>query len=403
MTELPAHIPQHHERLTMHQLTVIVPTFNEALNVGPLVARIEAACVGIDLEVLFVDDSHDDTPAAIEAAAASSGIPVRMLHRAEPSGGLSGAVVEGLGLSHGTWCLVMDGDLQHPPEMIPVLLRRAMASGADVVVASRYCAGGRSDGLSNGMRHAVSQGSIALTRAMFPVRLRNCSDPMTGFFLVRREAIATEDLQPRGFKILLELLARQPLNVVEEPFIFGERTAGESKAGFTQGLRFLRQLAGLRFGRMSRFAVIGAVGAAANIAIMGLLMLWGVDYVIAAIVAAGTTIIGNFFAQEHYVFHDLRNEGRGFARRFVTSVGFNAVEAAVRLPFLALLVELHVFPGLIAQAFTLFVAFVLRFVFHSRVVYRPRRTAARGRLLSSAPIPELIDTVDDANEIDRAA
>ena len=368
-------------------LTVIVPTFNESPNVGPLIDRISATLDGVDAEVLFVDDSNDDTPEVVRAHARDHSIPVRIIHRDEPTGGLSGAVIDGLRDSSSDWCLVMDGDLQHPPEMIRVLVESASATGSDVAVASRYVEGGRNDGLSNWVRRLVSTSSIALTRAMFPNRLRDCSDPMTGFFVVRRSSIDLDVLEPRGFKILLEILARHRLRVVEEPFVFGTRIAGKSKADLAQGLRFLRQLGALRFGRMSRFAVIGALGAVANLGIMAALVTLGAGYVAAAIVSAAVTIVGNFFLQERFVFRDLRAEGRSFRQRFASSVGFNVVEAAVRLPFLALLVEFTAVPSVVAQGVTIAVAFVLRFVFHSRVVYRPKRTTTVSPLLAADILP----------------
>ncbi|MDF2847378.1 MAG: glycosyltransferase family 2 protein, partial [Oerskovia sp.] len=254
------------------QVTVVVPTFNEGPNVAEVVRRIGDAADGLDVEVLFVDDSRDDTPDVIRRVAASSGIPVRLLHRPEPVGGLSGAVVEGLRAARGEWVVVMDGDLQHPPEMVPVLLKTAESTGADVVVASRYVGGGDAGGLDGRWRHLVSTASSLLARSMFPLRLRNVTDPMTGFFAVRTGSIDLAALRPRGFKILLEILARNKVVVVEEPFVFGERFAGQSKATFANGLRYLQQLTALRFGRMSTFALVGAFGAVLNLAIM-----WGLE------------------------------------------------------------------------------------------------------------------------------
>lgn len=379
-------------------VTVIVPTFNEAPNVVELTRRLTDTLHDSDAEILFVDDSSDDTPDIIEQVAVDNPVPVRLIHRPDPAGGLSGAVIEGIQASRSDWCLVMDGDLQHPPEMVPVLLESGEKTNADVVVASRYCRGGSSAGLSNSLRHAVSNGSIALTKAMFPNRLRNCTDPMTGFFAVRRDSLDVDQLQPRGFKILLEILTRHRLVVVEEPFVFGQRHAGESKANLAQGLRFVTQLASLRFGRMPAFALIGAIGAVANLLIMAAMLALGVPYVGAAVVAAGVTIIGNFLLQERFVFSDLRHEGKSSWKRFVQSVGFNSAETALRIPLLFLIVEsTAVFfestslLSLGAQAVTLLAAFVVRFLFHARIVYRPRRSTAVGPLLQ-APEQALADT-----------
>jgi dolichol-phosphate mannosyltransferase len=375
--------------LVEQRVSVIVPTYNEAPNVAELVARVSATVADLDgvrVEMIFVDDSTDTTPLVIRQVADTAALPVRLIHRETPVGGLGGAVVEGIRAAAGDWCVVMDGDLQHPPELIPVLLAAGAASGADVVVASRYCGDGSASGLSGGLRRMVSSGSTLLTKAMFPRRLRDCTDPMTGFFALRSAAIDLDDLQPRGFKILLELLARQPLKVVEEPFVFGERVAGESKAGVAEGMRFLRQLAGLRFGRMSRFALVGAIGTVLNLVLMAALLGVGVHYLPAAVVATEITILTNFAMSEWWVFSDLRQEGRSRLTRFLQFFAFNNAEAVLRLPVLLVLVELLALPSLLAQAVALAFGFIARFVFVSRVVYRPRRHTRSGTVvLGPAP------------------
>ncbi|MCU1509545.1 MAG: hypothetical protein JWQ12_1810 [Glaciihabitans sp.] len=366
-------------------VSVIVPTFNEAPNVAELVRRIQTSLVGRNAEIIFVDDSTDDTPAAIELAASEFQIPVRLIHRPQPTGGLSGAVLAGLRAADSDWCVILDGDLQHPPEVIPTLLDSAAEQGADVAVASRHVLGGSAAGLSGRMRHVVSSSAGILTRAMFPTRLRNVTDPMTGFFAVKRSALNLDSLRPRGFKILLEVLARNTLTVVEEPFVFGERRAGESKADFRQGMRFLLQLATLRFGRLSGFAVIGALGAVGNLAIMAGLQALGTWYLLAAIIAAVVTITTNFLMLERFVFHDLRAEGRSVWMRLVQSVTFNGSETVIRTAVLWLLVESTPFPSIAAQAALLAIAFVLRFVYHSRVVYKPRPTSTPSHDLTGVP------------------
>ncbi|SKC37616.1 glycosyltransferase [Krasilnikoviella flava] len=369
-------------------VTVVVPTYNEGPNVAELVRRL-AAALGPDgggqvvpggVEVLFVDDSRDDTPAVIEQVAARSALPVRMIHREVPDGGLSGAVVAGLRAATGERVVVMDGDLQHPPEMVPVLLATARETGADVVVASRYTGRGDAGGLDGRYRRWVSKASGLLARSMFPVKLRDVSDPMTGFFVVRRAAVDLAALRPRGFKILLEILARQRLVVVEEPFVFGERFAGRSKATVANGLRYVQQLTLLRFGRLSPFALIGALGAVLNLAILAGLQALGVHYLPAVVWANVVTIVINFLLQERFVFADLREGAHGFWGRFVRSFAFNGTEAAVRTLLLWWIVERAVPHPELVQAVLILVAFVVRFVFQAQVVYRPRGTSrARGR------------------------
>lgn len=354
-------------------VTVIVPTFNERGNVAELVARIGAALAGREAEILFIDDSADDTAAEVARVAADAPLPVRVIHRPANTGGLSGAVVLGIREAAADVCIVMDGDLQHPPELLPALLDRYDRGDADVVAASRYIGGGDSRGLGTTVRFGLSRAATWLTKAMFPIRLSPSSDPMTGFFLIDRRRIDLPGLRPQGFKILLEVLARSDLRIAEVPMEFGERRNGTSKASLRQGGTFIAHLARLRFGKMSLFAMIGVIGAVANLGIMALLTSAGVGYVWAAIIGAEVTIIGNFILQERFVFNDMRQGAAGLGIRFATSFAFNNVEAALRIPILAFMVETWHFSSIFAAALSLVVAFVARFLFHSLVVYAPRR------------------------------
>lgn len=231
------------------QVTIVVPTRNERDNVAPLIARVATAVADLDAEIVFVDDSDDDTPDVVTGAAMQSVLPVRLIHRQpeERTGGLGGAVKLGLEATDSEWIVVMDGDLQHPPEVIPQLLEYGAARDLDVVVASRYCQGGQSTGLSSATRQAVSSGAGALARVFFPRRLSNVTDPMSGFFGVRRAAVEPADLRPQGFKVLLEVLVRRRRGPVGEiPFVFADRHGGVSKASWQEGVLYLRRLVGLR-------------------------------------------------------------------------------------------------------------------------------------------------------------
>jgi dolichol-phosphate mannosyltransferase len=236
------------------ELSVLVPTRNEAGNVEELLRRLAAAVAGVPTEVIFIDDSDDLTPEVIRSIARRGGggaCQVSLIHRqdARRAGGLAGAVVDGLRAARAPWACVLDADLQHPPETIPRLLARAERDGADLVVASRHCAQGGADGLGP-VRSLISVVSSAAARTLFPWRLRGVTDPMSGFFLVRPGAIDLEALRPRGFKILLELLVRcDSLRRAEVGFRFADRHAGESKGSLREGLNYLRSLGELRFGR----------------------------------------------------------------------------------------------------------------------------------------------------------
>jgi dolichol-phosphate mannosyltransferase len=349
----------------------VVPTFNEGGNVPELVRRLEETFRHRTAEVLFVDDSTDDTPEIIRSQAdLPRTLAVRLLHRESAEGGLSGAVAAGIRASRGDYVIVMDGDLQHPPEIAAVLLDTAVERRADMVVASRYLGGGDAGGLSGAVRRAVSSSSTVLAQRLFPRRVgRVCTDPMTGFFCVRRPAVDLERLRPRGFKILLEILARHDLRVAEVPFVFGERHSGDSKASWRNGLLFAYQVLSLRMGRMARFAAVGALGTVVNLLVMALLLQMDLHYLAAAVVATEVAIAHNFLLQERFVFSDRRAAAHGWRRRALTFAAFNNAETLVRLPLLVALAGPVGMHPVLAQGVTLAFAFLIRFVFVDTVVY----------------------------------
>lgn len=227
-------------------VSVVIPTRNEAPGIAELLGRLNNLPPGYVAEALFVDDSDDHTPGEILEHGRRGAFPVTLLHR-KPShrlDGLSGAVLAGFAEARSTWICVMDADLQHPPALIATL--RDAAGDADVVCATRYRAGGSASSFSR-LRHAVSFSSALAAKAIFPRRLHRVSDPLSGFFLVRAAALAGRPLRPTGFKILLEILVRNPdLTRTEVPYRFDVRHAGESKASAREGIRFLCHLIRLK-------------------------------------------------------------------------------------------------------------------------------------------------------------
>ncbi|HUE60349.1 MAG TPA: glycosyltransferase, partial [Acidimicrobiales bacterium] len=359
-------------------ISVIIPTRDERGNIAVLVDRVVRALEGRNAELIFVDDSSDNTPEAIAHAALHSRVPIRCIHRhaGERIGGLGGAVVEGLRAASAPVAVVMDGDLQHPPEVIPELVQSLELGEADLVVASRYNGSGRSEGLSNWIRTAVSRTTTLATRALFPRRLREVSDPMSGFFAVRIGSLDLGDLRPLGFKILLEIVSRARLRTHEVGFSFAARHSGDSKAGLREGLRFLHHLVRLRLStlltakrlRAIRFGLVGATGIAVNSAAF-----WAIDsrlqahYLLAAALATQVSTSWNFIGTELYVFPDAK---RGPVwRRYL---GFSAVNNSVmlaRLPLIVLLVNSLSTPKTLANAVTLVAAFLVRFVVSDRFIY----------------------------------
>jgi dolichol-phosphate mannosyltransferase len=317
-------------------LSVVVPTKNERENVAALLKRLEAALPTVAMEILFVDASTDGTSEVIEELASQSILDVVLLRQARERrrGGLGGAVVQGLRAARAPWACVMDADLQHPPELIAELIEQAEASELDLVVASRYCENGQAESFG-WARAMASRSTTSAARMLFPRRLKDVTDPMSGFFLVRRDAIDFDVLRPRGFKILLELLVRNPgLRAAEVSFSFGERRAGRSKATINEGLRYLSLLARLRF---ARFGAVGASGLVVNTALLAILTdVVGLFYVVSAVIATQGSTLWNFCLTEQWVFGD-RALKRSVGTRLALFFLMNNAALAIRGPLLILL------------------------------------------------------------------
>jgi exopolysaccharide biosynthesis polyprenyl glycosylphosphotransferase len=240
-------------------VSVIVPTRNESGNVGPLVALLDGVLAERDMEVVFVDDSDDGTDAVVREMAPAENRDIVLIHREreQRTGGLGGAVVAGLRAARAPWACVMDADLQHPPALIADLFDRAERGDVDIVVASRFCGGGSADEVGP-LRRMLSRVSMLAAKLLFAEQLDGVTDPMSGFFMVRRDAVDADALRPQGFKILLELLVRmRGLRKAEVPFTFGIRHSGESKSGAKEGARYLKQLWDLRFLQAASTLMLG--------------------------------------------------------------------------------------------------------------------------------------------------
>lgn len=210
------------------ELTLAIPTYNEAPNVRMLLPQLRQAFSGTDLEILVVDDdSPDATAAAAEAVDPQARVLVRKGER-----GLATAITRAYEEASGDWVLVMDADFQHPIEAVQRIWDRARQGDVDLVIGSRYVEGG-SDGSFTRRRRTVSRGARTLAALALPdVRKHHVTDPMSGLFAVRRAAIDGVKLRPTGYKILLEVLAKGRIrDVAEVGFVFADRAAGESKLG----------------------------------------------------------------------------------------------------------------------------------------------------------------------------
>lgn len=235
-----------------HKFALVVPTLNEAGNIPVLLGRIHQAMsrVDVDYEIIIVDDDSHDGTATIATKHAKEDPRVRLFVR-KGARGLAGAVIHGWERTDADLLGVIDADLQHPPEILPTLLAPVL-DGADVAIASRY-ASGNGVGDWNKFRLFISRASTMATAPLQRKDLR-VKDPLSGFFAVRRACIDGLQLQPEGFKILLEILVKGRIRkVVEVPFQFGNRHAGKSKADFKVALQYFTLL-----GKLSRYALFGS-------------------------------------------------------------------------------------------------------------------------------------------------
>ncbi|WP_432953627.1 glycosyltransferase [Micromonospora haikouensis] len=392
------------------RLTVIVPTRNEAENIPLLMGRLAPLLAPLRAELLFVDDSDDGTDGVIAAASAGAPVPVRLLHRPAEvrTGGLGGAVLLGARHARGEWVLVMDADLQHPPESAATLAAVAMRHDVDVVIGTRYAGRGSSAGLDGPLREATSSAATRLVKAMFPRRLATVSDPMSGLFAFRRAAVRLDRMNPLGFKVLLELLVRHPgARVAEVAYEMAPRHEGRSKASLREGVTFLRHLSRLRgrrlvgqirrrprtpadrvrqLVRMVCFGLVGLSGMVVNTA-----ALWffyepaSLHHLLGAALATQLSTSWNFLLVDNLIYR--RTRVGSLPARAVRFFLLNNVLLLLRLPVLQVLV----FAGvgvLVANAATLVALFLVRFLVNDQVIYaaldRGRRDPVRLLIASGA-------------------
>lgn len=321
-------------------ISVVIPTYNERDNIAPLLERLHSVLSSYNYEVTFVDDNSRDGTAEL-ASSLSARYPVKVMVRKNQRG-LASAVVDGFGVSNGKLLLVMDADLQHPPEVIPEMLRE-IENGADIVVASRYVKGGGCEdwGLT---RRVISRGATFLAHLVLP-STRPVSDPMSGFFLLRRSAVAGADLNPVGYKILLEILVRGRFHkVAEVPFTFVTREKGESKLNSRQQIEYLKHLYSLmrRSGELTRFikfCLVGASGVGVNLGVFWILTrfagLKDIDFLALAI-GIEASILSNFTLNEFFTFRDRRAPGSSLLLRLLKFNLISLIGAGVQAGVYAL-------------------------------------------------------------------
>ena len=387
-------------------VSVVVPTKEEADNVAPLLDRLSPIARAFDIEVIFVDDSDDNTADEIRDAGSRFEAPVSVIHRpaGERAGGLATAVVAGFEAARGSWLCVMDADLQHPPEVIAQLIGRAQEGDVDIVVASRFVDGGSAEEFG-AVRSLLSRISSGVARVGFRRALKGVSDPMSGFFLVSRAALAANlpRLRPRGFKILLELVVRVPeLRKAEVGFEFGERFAGRSKASVGEAFNYFLHLWRLRLsgspGRFVKFGLVGLSGLAVNTALLWLLAEGGhIYYLLAAVLATQGSSTWNFVLAERFVFKPTGDDRKRRAR-FLQFLAVNNVLLLFRGPVLFVFTSVLGVHYLVSNLIALSALTIARFgVADTWIWAKPKAAAGRSlydvhglvRVASDVPLPEL--------------
>ncbi|WP_228243480.1 glycosyltransferase family 2 protein [Porphyrobacter sp. GA68] len=299
------------------QLSVIVPTFNEVQNIGELYGRISKVLHDIAWEMVVVDDDSSDGTADAALALARAGEPVRVIRRIGRRG-LSSAVIEGMLSSAADFFAVIDADLQHDEALLPQMLETLRQGDTDIVIGTRY-AGAGSVGDWSAARVRMSRLATVLAQKVTGARI---SDPMSGFFAIRREPLerTVRHLSGEGYKILLDIFASSPvpLRHAELPYTFRQRLHGESKldaAVLSQyGLLLFDKTVG-RFipPRLIFFSIVGAIGVFVHYAAFALLFFaGGVSFLVAQTGATITAMTGNYVLNNQLTYRDARRKGWKF-------------------------------------------------------------------------------------------
>jgi len=304
----------------MPELTVVVPTFNEAANVAAVVEAVDRALAGVDWELMFVDDDSPDGTAERVRAIAQADRRVRCVQRIGRRG-LSSACVEGMLASSAPYLAVMDGDLQHDPALLRPMLDTLRGGQTDIVVGSRHVAGGGVGDFS-AQRQGISRLATRLSRAVLKADL---TDPMSGFFMLTRPALMgclRGGVSGIGYKILVDLFASapRPLRFVELPYTFRSRQAGESKLDSKVVWDYLMLLADKLVGRyvpvrFLAFSAVGGLGVGVHLVTLALVFRGlGVEFVSGQVIATLVAMTFNYVVNNSLTYRDRRRRGW----RFVT-------------------------------------------------------------------------------------
>ncbi len=314
------------------KFSLVLPTYKEAGNIQDIVrilSNLLDQSIPGDYELIVVDDNSPDHTWKLALELTSDYPQLRVMRRVEEKG-LSTAVIRGWQVARGEILGVIDADLQHPPEVLEQLLQE-MERGADLAVASRHVEGGGVSEWSM-IRRFLSRGAQMLGLMILPEVIGRLSDPMSGYFMVRRTAIAGKTLSPVGYKILIEVTARGKIRwLAEAGYVFRERQAGESKVTWKQYIEYLQHLVRLRLSLSARFIQFCLVGLSGVVVDMGFLYLLsdestlGLPLTRSKIIAGELAIINNFIWNDFWTFRDMALRQPGKRQRLKRLIKFNIV------------------------------------------------------------------------------
>ena len=305
------------------ELTLVIPTLNERDNIGPLVDLLDAVLEAVSWEVIFVDDDSPDGTAERIREIGRRDRRVRCLQRLGRRG-LTTACIEGALAASATYIAVMDADMQHDENLLPQMLAMLKSGSADLVVGSRYVAGGGIGGL-DAARANMSAFATRLSRIICKAEI---ADPMSGFFMLRRDVLegALRRLSGQGFKILLDILASSPrsLRIRELPYNFRERQHGVSKLDTLVAWEYMMLIADKLIGhivpvRFALFAFVGGIGLFIHMSILWLgLTVAGAAFNLAQTSATILAMTANFFINNLFTYRDRRLRGLAVLRGLLT-------------------------------------------------------------------------------------
>lgn len=318
----------------MPELSVVVPAYRERDNVEALLSALERALEGLDWETIIVVDDACDGTEEIVRRRAQQDRRVRCVHRIGRRG-LASACIEGMLASSAPYLAVMDADLQHDEKLLPKLIEAAKREDADIAAASRYMEGGSTGGLAAG-RVRISRFASRISTVL----CRGLSDPMSGFFVVRRAFLdrVVRRLYGRGFKILLDLIAagRGEVRIIELPYSMRSRQRGESKLGMRVIADFfmliLFHLTGrLLPARFFLFAAVGITGVGVQLGVLSALFALSGNFLLSQILSTGAAMTSNFFLNNIFTYGDQRLRGAGVWRGLVTFYAACGVGALINI------------------------------------------------------------------------